>query len=483
LDYQLNLHHFIDRLERIGARVILMTPNASRWTPAIRERYGMPPYDPDDPWGFNLLNSEYAESVRTMSAARKVPLVDVYRMYRESSDGARETADDLLLDGIHPNERGQRMVADRLLEQIDELDIGPRQSRGYSIPTLDLAGQTDRQVVVDREPGQYLGHPTTVLLEDNRTMICVYPKGHGRGAIVMKRSSDAGLTWSNRLPVPDSWATSLEVPTIHRVVDSQGIRRLILFSGLYPIRMALSEDDGASWSSLEPIGEFGGIVAMGSVGRLRNGDYMALFHDDGRFLRGEGRRTEFHVFMTISRDGGLTWNDPVAIAGHPVAHLCEPGLIRSPDGRQIALLLRENSRRLNSFVIFSNDEGKSWSEPRQLPGSLTGDRHTGRYGSDGRLIVSFRDRTHDSPTWGDWVAWVGTYEDIRQGREGQYRVRIMDNHQSADCAYPAVEMLPDGTCVTTTYGHWIPGEEPFIVSVRFTLQELDEMAAAPVGRD
>ena len=58
----------------------------------------------------------------------------------------------------------------------------------YTIPTIDLAGETFRQIEVDREPGQYLGHPTTVLLEDNRTMITVYPKGHGRGAIVMKKS-------------------------------------------------------------------------------------------------------------------------------------------------------------------------------------------------------------------------------------------------------------------------------------------------------
>ncbi|MDH4197372.1 MAG: hypothetical protein OEW05_08205, partial [Candidatus Aminicenantes bacterium] len=63
-----------------------------------------------------------------------------------------------------------------------------RQPRGYSIPLIDLAAQTGRQVVVDREAGQYLGHPTTVLLEDGRTMIAVYPKGHGRGPIVMKRS-------------------------------------------------------------------------------------------------------------------------------------------------------------------------------------------------------------------------------------------------------------------------------------------------------
>ena len=52
------------------------------------------------------------------------------------------------------------------------------------------------------------------------------------------------------------------------------------------------------------------------------------------------------------------------------------------------------------------------------------------------------------------MAWVGTYDDIVNGREGQYRVRLMDNHHDWDCAYPGLELLPDGTFVTTTYGHW-----------------------------
>jgi hypothetical protein len=58
------------------------------------------------------------------------------------------------------------------------------------LPLVDLAGETARQVVVDREAGQYLGHPTTVLLDDGKTILCVYPKGHGKGAIVYKRSED-----------------------------------------------------------------------------------------------------------------------------------------------------------------------------------------------------------------------------------------------------------------------------------------------------
>ncbi len=363
---------------------------------------------------------------------------------------------------------------------------------GYSIPTVDISGDKQRQVIVDREPGQYLGHPTTVLLEDGKTMLIVYPKGHGRGAIVYKRSPDGGLTWSERLPTPTSWQTSLEVPTLHRVIDPEGKKRIVMFSGLYPIRMAVTENDGAKWSELTPIGDFGGVVTMATVLELKTpGHYLAFFHDDGRFIRGgvekrfvmKGPHSDhistaakpwrFWVYTTLSKDGGLTWSVPVPIAMLPDANLCEPGVLRSPDGQQIAVLLRENSRKYNSFVIFSDDEGLTWSEPRELPAALTGDRHTAKYAPDGRLFISFRDTTHVSPTKGDWVGWVGTYDDIVKGREGQYRVRIMDNTKGADCCYPGVELLPDGTFVTTTYGHWTAGEEPYIVSVRFRLEELD----------
>lgn len=343
----------------------------------------------------------------------------------------------------------------------------------FSIPTIDISGEIHRQVVVDREPGQYLGHPTTVLLEDGRTILAVYPKGHGSGAIVMKRSVDGGLTWSERLPVPENWGTSREVPTLYRVVDPDGIRRLVLFSGLYPIRMAVSEDDGAHWTPLEPMGDFGGIVAMASLVRLKDGTHLAFFHDDGRFLRDSGERSTFRVFKTRSRDGGLSWGPPEVVAEDPEADLCEPGAVRSPDGNTLALLLRENSRMHPSMVVFSMDEGETWTRPAHLSAALTGDRHTAKYAPDGRLVVTFRDMVEGSPTKGDWVVWVGRFEDLVSGREGQYRVRLMDNKDSWDAAYPGLELLPDGTFVSTTYGHWVEGEEPFIVSVRFDLEELD----------
>jgi membrane protease YdiL (CAAX protease family) len=354
------------------------------------------------------------------------------------------------------------------------------QGTAAGLPLVDLAGETSRQVVVDREVGQYLGHPTTVLLEDGRTILCVYPKGHGKGAILYKRSEDGGKTWSARLPTPASWETSLETPTIYRTVDRAGRKRLLLFSGLYPIRLSVSEDDGQSWSELRPIGPYGGIVAMAALVPLRDGGHLAMFHDDGRFFREGGKANGvFGLYQVRSEDGGLTWGEPRLVFESGEVHLCEPGLVRSPDGKRLAALLRENRRVKGSHVIFSDDEGKTWTAPRELPASLTGDRHVLRYAPDGRLFATFRDQADRSPTKGDWVGWVGRWEDLVEGRPGQYRVRLMDNTHRDDCAYPGLELLPDGTFVTTTYGHWTAGEPPYVVSVRFKLGELD----ARTGRE
>jgi BNR repeat-like domain len=384
-----------------------------------------------------------------------------------------------------------------------------------TIPLIDLDKETSHQVVVDREEGQYLGHPTTVLLEDGKTILIVYPKGHGKGEIVYKRSTDGGVIWSERLKTPESWKTSLEVPTIFRTIDPNGKKHLILFSGLYPARLAHSEDDGLTWSELEPAGDWGGVVVMASMTALKTGKghYMALFHDDLRYMTADGQEKYkedrklnsqilFTVYKTLSYDGGLTWTEPEAILSRRDMNLCEPGIVRSPDGKTLAVLLRENARRANSQIIFSSDEGKTWSDPRPLPNELNGDRHVLKFTPDGRLLVVFRDisplRSREdldksakeknevnlskvaaetgqgSPTEGDWAGWVGKWEDLVKVKPGQYRIRFKDNIHSWDCCYPGVELLPDGTFVVTTYGHWEKDKEPYILSVRFKMDELDK---------
>ncbi len=412
----------------------------------------------------------------------------------------------------------------------------------FTIPTVDVSDRTDWQTIVDREAGQYLGHVTTALMENGKTVYAVYPKAHGLGQIVLKRSDDGGKTWSQRLSVPESWTRSLECPTIYRLVDAAGKSRLFVFAGGYPATWSVSEDGGKTFSEFAPF-DFGGIVFISTITCVGPGRYIALFHDEGQFIRGgtetlwevfasgEGAARKsfttirprmadgtwgepqkwwvsceqkpgetwekvyetqcgrvfddrhFELYQIETNDGGMTWSQPRVIVSHPWARLCEPCFVPSPDGRQLSVILRENSRSLNSMLITSDDQGRTWSAPVELPAALTGDRHTMRYLPDGRLFITFRDMAYASDTRGDWVAWVGTYDDIIHRREGQYRVLLMRNDARdtafpADCAYPGLELLADGTLLAVTYGHWDAGEQPYIVAVRIDIDELDQKAQA-----
>jgi hypothetical protein len=206
-----------------------------------------------------------------------------------------------------------------------------------------------------------------------------------------------------------------------------------------------------------------------SVIRLKDGRYMGGWN----WQRG--------TWISISADGGLTWGPQRSIARaneqFPGAWPCEPAFVRSPDGQEIACLMRENSRRYMSMVMFSRDEGATWSEMRELPRELTGDRHQPRYAPDGRLVIPMRDTAPASPTRGHFVAWIGTYEDIAGGRPGQYRVKLLHSHAGSDCGYPGLELLPDDTLVATTYIKYRPGpEKQSVASVRFKLFEIDAPA-------
>jgi hypothetical protein len=366
----------------------------------------------------------------------------------------------------------------------------------FSIPYLDLAFDSSRQFVVDREEGIYFGHPTTVTIEEDQveTVLSVYPLGgHGKGITTMRSTTDGGLTWSARYNEATELGRVEEVPTIHKVHDVTGKERLILFTGLYPARMAVSEDKGHTWMPYQPLGDWGGIVVMGDLIPIKNqatddafapGKYLAFFHDDGRFISGSNEiyrdPEKFVLYKTRSDDGGLSWSYPEVIWEDSLRFICEPGLVRSPDGKELAMLLRENSRRYNSQIMFSQDEGENWSAPRPLPRVLCGDRHVLRYSSDGRLVVVFRDRqkrTAKGPTEGDYVAWVGSYDDLVNGDDGQYRVRLLKNYKEYDCGYSGLELLQDGTFLATTYLQYRIEDDGnnSVVAVRFSLEELDQM--------
>lgn len=351
------------------------------------------------------------------------------------------------------------------------------------LPTVDLSGETRRHVIVARGTEDvYQGHPTTLLMPDGKTMFCVWTYGHGGACGPLKRSPDGGLTWSDLLPVPDSWPAVKNCPAIYRLIGPAGTARLFVFAGQGPdgaMHQSHSTDDGKTWTPMRSNGlrcvmPFCTIVPVCANKRL-------LAQTNIRRPGETVDRRSNVIAQSMSEDGGLTWSPWRILLDIGELKPCEPEIIRSPDGRQLLCLLRENLRRI-ALRMTSDDEGQTWSAATPLPSGLHGDRHVAVRAPDGRLVVCFRDTGESSPTKNHFVAWVGRYEDIIAGRDGQYRIKLLHSHAGSDCGYPGLELLPDGTFVATTYIKYRPGPEKHsVVSARFSLSETDRLAIVASG--
>ncbi len=352
------------------------------------------------------------------------------------------------------------------------------------LPMVDISQDLGRQTVIAAGTAEiYQGHPTTALMPDGKTIFAVWCIGHGGLAGPMAKSEDGGLSWL-RLDdqLPENFKTHKNCPSIYRMVSPEGVERLWVFSACtgekgeppYMPRI-MSEDGGNTWREMEPLGDkFHCVMTFSSVIRLKDGAWLGMYH---RRCGSENKSLE--VMQSLSADGGLTWSDPTVAAHVPDKLPCEPFVFRSPDGEELCCLMRENTHQGRSLMMFSRDEGQTWTAPEDASWGLTGDRHMGLRTHDGRYVIAFRDRALDSPTLGHFVAWIGAYDDIRNGRPGQCRVKLLHSHAGSDCGYPGMELLSDGTIVATTYIKYREGNDKHsVVSVRFNLEEIDQRREA-----
>jgi len=120
-EYEQNLDFMVSQLKPRGAKVVLMTPNPLRWNDKLKDLYGKPPYNPDDPDGFNFLLRDYVDRVRQLATKHGVPLVDSFKVFRDYGEVEGQSVDDLLLDGMHPNNEGHSIEADLLMGHIRQM--------------------------------------------------------------------------------------------------------------------------------------------------------------------------------------------------------------------------------------------------------------------------------------------------------------------------------------------------------------------------
>jgi hypothetical protein len=331
---------------------------------------------------------------------------------------------------------------------------------------IDISGQTSRHIIIAAgTPDLYNGHPTTVMLDDNKTIFCTWSYDHGGATGFLAVSEDAGLTWKN-LPIPEDWLTTSSCPSIYNLKDKEGKERLMIFVAKPEMSQTYSEDKGKTWSPVKSLNK-PCVMAFTGIIRLTDGNYLGLYHREQNMSS---------IWGSISENGGLTWSESELILQKEGRSPCEPCVFRSPDGKQLICIMRENQRKGPSLMMFSEDEGVTWFHVEETAWYLTGDRHVAKYTPDGRLVIVFRDRMIDSPHYGHFIAWVGKYEDIVNRQKGQYRIKLLHSYAGEDCGYPGLEILPDGTIVATTYIKYAKGNDKHsIVSVRFNLDEIDNL--------
>lgn len=373
----------------------------------------------------------------------------------------------------------------------------------------------------------YLGHPDLVDVDGTgETLMTFYPSGHGKGAIIGKISKDKGETWQDMTNLPASWANSMETPCVYRLDFTDGRQGLVLTSGcpywagdgILPdgFNSSVSWDKGNTWSEFEKwYGSdwaqannslpYDCVVAMSSLTQLKeNGKYidkwMATFHRGGGQYGKDAPEAyvNYRTYLTFE-DGRAVWSLPEPLlAEHRELEekygMCELEIIRNPQNDCLIMLARPNNRVSNSLICYSYDEGVTWTSPKQLPNSLTGDRHKAEYDpTSGKVIISFRQVLQNKDNsfkksalsnvnWQSegWVAWIGDFDDLMSFADddeskhtyGDALLVVAKNYKNMDCGYSGVVILDDGTVIMDSYGYFsITATKPYILQAKFNISD------------
>ncbi len=359
------------------------------------------------------------------------------------------------------------------------------------LPVVDISGEAARQVVIaEGTKDRYEGHPTTLLADDGKTMFCVWTTGHGGPCGQMARSEDGGRTWvrmDDQLPAVYG-RTHRNCPVLQKVKGPDGKVRYFIYSAKVSegrgLGIMMSEDLGKTWVELPCQMQLSAGMPPTGLMELKDGT-VALFGQvrKNRTVKTDHPTDDQNVWMAISQDGGRTYGEMRLVMQAEKRNLCEPCCLRSPDGKSLVLIARENRHKGRSMMSFSDDEGQSWTDPVDTPWALTGDRHEGVLLPDGRYVIAFRDQAVGSTTRGQFMAWIGTFDDLRGGRNGQCRIHLLHHHGLKgkfpggpwDTGYPGVELLKDGMIVCTTYTrHFNDDRQSSVVCTRFRIEEVDQ---------
>lgn len=403
--YIANLNYYIETLKINNSNIILLAPNP------IGNKY--------EGWRFEKLK-KYADATKALAKEKKVYYVDVWDRFVSHSLSHQKSIDSLLLDGMHPNDQGHEIIANAIFEIISqhEIWVAPKAIR---IPHLKMGPfvrlNTQEIITVDstnsfisKDDGiswtsyPLFNDPKKFLIRDERALILTKSgtlilafvnekekanwnwnsETHDAPDAILPtytiRSVDGGKTWIDLQKLHKDWTGAIR--DIIETRDGTIVFTSMMMRhnpGHHTVLTYSSNDEGKNWTRSN-------IIDLGGIGHHAGVTESTLTPlEDGRLWM--LMRTNYGKFWEIfSSNNGLLWTD---IRASNIDASSAPGMLKKlSSGKLVLIWNRQYPEGKSSYPVkggdnqwsdipvsnhrealsiqFSEDDGKTWSEPKVL---------------------------------------------------------------------------------------------------------------------
>lgn len=293
-----------------------------------------------------------------------------------------------------------------------------------------------------------------IVLTDGGKLICVFAEcehhlDRKNARIAIVESSDRGRTWSQKryLTELSDGKIFYNCPRISRLRSG---RLAIICDRIIgnenkaaDIHLWFADSEGENFSEHVKL-DFCGIVPDKLL-ELECGRLIISAH----FKSSESGKLE--QYLWYSDDGGKSWSERVTVASSPSLNLCEASIIEAEGGALVAFL-RENSRAgYDILKVISYDKGETWSEIFNTPMDC-GHRPVATRLLDGRILVTYRYIPNQTQNiFGALLDEQGLTASERRRQSVRIFPIDYDRNPSPDLGYTGSVQFPDGEIYVVNY--------------------------------
>jgi hypothetical protein len=198
----------------------------------------------------------------------------------------------------------------------------------------------------------------------------------------------------------------------------------------------------AGWTNYVPFGD----IKIGEDGALHFSCYGAELKDKARFGMKSQSMRSWHF---RSADDGRSWERTGVI--HPKGN--ETTVLHLGGRRWMAA-----ARYTQMDILFSDDDGATWSEPQPVTAKNEINGHLARL-ADGRILLSYGNRVKTPPQYGVLARFTSD-----EGKTWSQPIRIAHT-KDGDCGYPSTVQRADGKLVTAWYSKASENHERYHMGV------------------